>query len=106
MSRMSEYAQEQDERDNLSELDLCEAWHYEQDRLFGGTKLTKPRNSNMNSQDLNSMSFAQLVPKVSNFLSKEDVGEDGVILTIRGFKTETVKGDNGDEQKVVMHFME
>ena len=60
----------------------------------------------MNSQDLNSMSFAQLVPKVSNFLSKEDAGEDGVILTIKGFTMETVKGDDGDEQKVAMHFVE
>jgi hypothetical protein len=65
------------------------------------------RNSNMNqSTDLNSLSFAQLVPTNSNYLKKEDVGEDGVILTIRGFKQETIKGDNGDETKVVMYFAE
>ena len=79
---------------------------YEATQIAGLSSANFNRNSNMNSQDLNSMSFSQLVPKVSNFLSKEDVGEDGVILTIRGFKTETVKGDNGDETKVVMHFME
>lgn len=60
----------------------------------------------MNSQDLNSMSFAQLVPTNSNYLKKDDVGEDGVILTIKGFKQETIKGDSGDETKIVMYFME
>lgn len=106
MSRMAEQYQEQSEQDNLSGMDLCEAWHYEQDRLFGGTKLTQPRNSNMNSQELNSMSFAQLVPTNSNYLKKEDVGEDGVILTIKGFKQETIKGDAGEETKIIMYFME
>jgi hypothetical protein len=58
------------------------------------------------SQDLNSLSFAQLVPTNSNYLKKDDVGEDGVILTIKGFKSEVLKTDSGDEQKVVMYFME
>src|ERR1035437_7401866 len=57
-------------------------------------------------QDLNSLSFAQLVPTNSNYLKKDDVGEDGVILTIRGFKQETLKSDSGDETKVVMYFQE
>lgn len=56
--------------------------------------------------NLNDMSFDQLVPSDSKYLSKEDVGEDGVILTIKGFKNESVKGDNGDEEKVVMYFEE
>ncbi len=56
--------------------------------------------------DLNSMSFDALVPKDSKFLSKEDVGEDGMVLTIKGFSHEGVKGDEGEESKVVMHFME
>lgn len=56
--------------------------------------------------DLNSMSFDSLVPKDSKFLSKEDVGEDGLILTIKGFTVETMKGDDGEESKVVMHFEE
>jgi len=58
------------------------------------------------NQDINALSFTQLVPTQSNFLKKDDVGEDGVILTIKGFAHEIVKGDNGDETKVVMHFVE
>lgn len=56
--------------------------------------------------DLNSLNFDQLVPKNSKYLAKEDVGEDGVILTIKGFRMETLKSDDGDEEKMVMHFME
>lgn len=56
--------------------------------------------------DINSLSFTQLVPTQSNFLKKDDVGEDGVILTIQGFSHEIIKGDAGDETKVVMHFVE
>lgn len=55
---------------------------------------------------LDSMSFDQLVPSDSKYLRKDDVGEDGTILTIKGFTRETVKGDDGDEDKVVMHFEE
>lgn len=56
--------------------------------------------------DLNSMSFDQLVPTNSKYLTKNDVGDDGLILTIKGFKTETIEGDSGDEQKVIMYFVE
>jgi hypothetical protein len=56
--------------------------------------------------DLNSMSFDQLVPSNSKYLSKDDVGEDGVILTIKGFRVETLKNDDGDEDKTVMYFEE
>lgn len=56
--------------------------------------------------DLNSLSFDSLVPSNSNYLSKADVGEDGVVLTIKGFRNEAVKTDDGDEEKIVMHFME
>ena len=62
------------------------------------------RNFNMTIN--NDMSFDQLVPKNSNYLAKEDVGEDGVILTIKGFKEETIEGDDGTENKIVMYFME
>ena len=55
---------------------------------------------------LDSMSFNDLVPSDSKYLRKDDVGEDGTILTIAGFTRETVKGDDGDEDKVVMHFEE
>jgi hypothetical protein len=56
--------------------------------------------------DLNNLSFEQLVPKNSKYLAKEDVGEDGTILTIKGFRMETLKNDDGDEDKMVMHFVE
>lgn len=56
--------------------------------------------------DINSMSFDELVPSKSNYLSKTDVGEDGLVLTIKGFRMETIKSDDGDEDKMVMHFAE
>lgn len=56
--------------------------------------------------DINSMSFDELVPSKSNYLAKGDVGEDGLILTVKGFRMETIKSDDGDEDKMVMHFME
>lgn len=56
--------------------------------------------------DLNSLSFDELVPSNSKYLSKSDVGEDGLILTIKGFRIETLKGDDGEEDKMVMHFVE
>ncbi len=56
--------------------------------------------------DINSMSFDQLVPTNSKYLTKGDVGEDGLILTIKGFKEEIIEGDNGDESKIVMYFVE
>lgn len=60
----------------------------------------------MNAQSLDSLTFDQLVPSESKFLKRSDVGEDGAILTIKGFRMETVKGDEGDEEKIVMHFVE
>lgn len=56
--------------------------------------------------NINDLSFDQLVPTNSKYLKKEDVGTDGVVLTIKGFKRETIEGDNGDEEKVVMYFEE
>lgn len=56
--------------------------------------------------NLNDMSFDALVPSNSKYLAKGDVGEDGLILTIRGFKMETVKSDEGEEDKVVCYFAE
>jgi hypothetical protein len=58
------------------------------------------------SMNINDLSFDQLVPSESKYLSKGDVGEDGLILTIKGFRMETVKGDESDEDKIVMHFRE
>lgn len=56
--------------------------------------------------DLNNLNFDELVPSESKYLAKGDVGEDGVILTIKGFKREVLKSDDGDEEKTVMYFME
>jgi hypothetical protein len=61
----------------------------------------------MNSTtDLNSLSFENLVPTNSKYLTKNDVGDDGLILTIKGFKKEILEGDNGDEEKVILYFVE
>jgi hypothetical protein len=56
--------------------------------------------------DLNDLNFDQLVPKNSKYLAKDDVGEDGMILTVRGVRMETLKTDEGDEDKVVLYFDE
>lgn len=61
---------------------------------------------NRNATSLDSLNLDQLVPGGSKYLRRTDVGEDGVIVTIAGFKTETVKGDDGEEEKVVMTFQE
>lgn len=60
----------------------------------------------MNTQDLNAMSFDQLVPSKSKYLTKDDVGTGGLILTISFFKSETIESDDGNEEKVVLHFAE
>lgn len=59
----------------------------------------------MNS-DLNSLSFDSLVPSESKYLKKEDVGEDGLIVTIKGFSRENLEADGTTEEKTVMHFVE
>jgi hypothetical protein len=56
--------------------------------------------------NINEMTFDQLVPSNSKYLSKDDVGEDGLILTIKGFRMETLKNDDGNEDKMVLHFVE
>lgn len=56
--------------------------------------------------NINDLSFENLVPSESKYLSKSDVGDEGLVLTIKGFRQESVKGDDGDETKVVLHFME
>lgn len=50
--------------------------------------------------------FDDLVPKESKYLSKEDVGEDGVILTIKAFTREVLEMDGVREEKTIMHFVE
>lgn len=56
--------------------------------------------------DLNNLSFEQLVPSKSKYLTKDDVGEDGMILTVKGVRMETLETDEGNEDKVVLHFIE
>jgi hypothetical protein len=63
-------------------------------------------NRNTNVTDLNALSFDQLVPSNSKYLTKDDVGEDGMVLTVKGFRMETLKSDDGEEDKMVLHFME
>ena len=60
----------------------------------------------MTTQDLNSLSFDRLVPSESKYMRKDDVPEEGVDLTIRGFKREILKGDEGDEEKTILYFAE
>lgn len=60
----------------------------------------------MNAQSYDGMTFDQLVPKNSKYLSKEDVGEDGTILTIKGFRMETLKNDDGDDDRMILYFQE
>lgn len=47
-----------------------------------------------------------LVTSNSKYMKKEDVPEDGVDLTIKHFTKEVVKGDDGEEQKAAVHFVE
>lgn len=56
--------------------------------------------------DINSLTFDALVPTNSQYLAKSDVGEDGLLVTIKGFRQETIKSDDGEESKAVMHFVE
>lgn len=67
--------------------------------------ITKGPNT-VNANTLDALSFDQLVPTNSKFLGKNDVTEDGLVLTIRGFKYESIKTDEGTEDKVVLHFVE
>jgi hypothetical protein len=61
----------------------------------------------LNVKPLNDLSFDELVPSSSRYLAKTDVGDDGLVLTIKGFRMETLKGDSDiDEEKMVLHFAE
>jgi hypothetical protein len=47
-----------------------------------------------------------LVTSNSKFMRKEDITEEGIDLTIKHFTKEVVKGDDGEEQKAAIHFVE
>lgn len=85
-----------------AENGLQQQWLADNHNQYPQTQLKKE----INMTDLNALSFDQLVPTNSKYLTKNDVGDDGLILTIKGFKTETIEGDHGDEEKVIMYFEE
>ena len=112
MSRMAEHAAAIESRD-LEDA----AWHEHEQQLMRRQAFAAPmdihnantlRNltMNTNANTLDNLTFDQLVPGGGKYLKKSDVGEDGMVLTIKGFKLETVKGDEGDEEKVVLYFVE
>jgi len=47
-----------------------------------------------------------LVPTKSKYLTKDDVTETGVVLTIRGFKMETVGQGNDADERCILYFTE
>lgn len=46
------------------------------------------------------------VPSESKYLRKEDVTEEGVIVTIKGIAEETIEADGEQKKKAVMYFVE
>ena len=54
----------------------------------------------------NETSLDDAVPSESNYLSKHDIGPNGTILTIRGFKRENVGQGDQAETKTCMYFLE
>lgn len=52
-------------------------------------------------------SWDDLVESKSKYLKQSDVGEDGVVLTVRGFKREVLETDgNEEEEKTILYFTE
>lgn len=63
----------------------------------------------MNISTLDALTFDKLVPSESKYLKKEDLAdfEDGAIVTIKGFKYESIQtGDDAAEDKVICYFKE
>jgi len=61
----------------------------------------------MSANPLDSLTFDKLVPTDSKYLRKEDFDEDGEVVTIKGFKYEDIKTDDGGlEQKTVLYLEE
>jgi hypothetical protein len=56
--------------------------------------------------NVNDLSFDELVPSQSKYLAKSDVGQNGRVLTIKGFRMEAIKSDDGDEDKMICHWVE
>lgn len=51
-------------------------------------------------------SWDTLVESKSKYLKQSDVGEDGRVLTVKGFRREVLDTDDGQEEKTVLHFVE
>jgi hypothetical protein len=100
-------AQIQDDgQEEFARITEQEEWESSADNPLNYQQTQLKHEKELKMNDINSMSFDQLVPNNSTYLTKNDVGDDGLILTIKGFKHETIKGDSGDETKVVMYFEE
>jgi hypothetical protein len=57
--------------------------------------------------NLDDLTFAQLSPTTSKYLKQDDVGENGLILTVKGFTRDNMDKDDGShEEKTVLHFVE
>ncbi len=52
------------------------------------------------------MDLDELVPSESKYLAKEDAGKDGINLTIKGFKRETVGRGKDAEERAIIFFEE
>jgi len=52
------------------------------------------------------MDLDKLVPSESKYLAKEDAGTEGLNLTIKGFKRETVGSGKDADERAVIYFEE
>lgn len=52
------------------------------------------------------MDLDSLIPSTSKYLKKDDVPASGKNVTVKGFKKEMIKGDSGEEEKIVLYFDE
>ena len=68
--------------------------------------LEQQQEPDMTAKPVGEMSFDEAVPSNSKYLQKNDVGEDGRVLTIKGLRYEVLKSDDGEEDKLVCHWME
>jgi len=60
----------------------------------------------MTQDDQRYIPLDELVPSESKYLAKEDVGETGLDLTIKGFKREMVGQGEDSDERAVMGFEE
>lgn len=59
------------------------------------------------TKQLDDMTFSELAPTESRYLKQDDVGEDGMILTVKGFSRDGFDRDDGSkEEKTCVHWVE